>query len=529
MRAKQRVPLIAWVGATLAAWTFASLAMSHSADWSLSARASSSAPRSFPMASVSATPQTPQTALPPPPPPPPLLRALVVEPLTVDAAAPERAVDYSKRPYDAIRGLNVSALRLCRPSQKKLYCEGDHECVGPCHHVNYNISYGYIDFSFTKAAIAKFFRERAQRRDQLAEVLRQRDVASGPHGGELMVVTFNIGYGYVFANWYCSLLANGVDLDNVKRHLLVVATDEDARKFASSLGFFTFDTSFLTEWTNLRISSSAASKFATGPHSLLNLVSKFGIIVDLVNMGINTTIMDIDIVWAGNPLPFIREECDRQNCDAIFMDDGRPFGSAVDAEIFERKHHVVTDPLFRPPLVRTGHSHNKYPYLNTGFFRVTQSARMAKFLHTLIGASFLQQWKGTDQLVWNTVMYHRDFADYQWARLPFRRFVPGGTLHLNRHLVPFPQAPELLAIHPSDAARHQDKIIKLIRIRHWYYSKSTCPAYEPCLKTPKCMPKNLEEEIANATIKAKAQLENGADVVFAAAAPLGAKRQHLTV
>jgi hypothetical protein len=375
-----------------------------------------------------------------------------------------------------------------------------------CHHVNYNISFGRLNFANDKKMSKRFFAERDARRDQLEQVIANMVRKNGHHDNELLVITFNIGYGYVFSNWYCSVLANGVDLKKLKKHLLLLTTDDEARDLAASYGFDTFDSKFLWHWTDKRVSSSAAAKFATGPHGLLNLITKFGLVSDLVSMGINATIMDTDMVWTGFPLDAIRSECDAKGCDAIFIDDGRPFGSALDAEIYEN-HHPNQGRIFRLPgasLPRTGNM--RFPYLNTGFFRVTQSARMAKFMFTLMEAAFLQQWKGTDQLIWNTLMYHETFADYKWARLPVRRFVPGGTLHLSHHLKPFPVPPELLAIHPSDAARHQDKILKLIRIHHWYFDPVKCAApFEKCKTFAKCMPLHFEQELVNATLKAALQ------------------------
>jgi hypothetical protein len=81
------------------------------------------------------------------------------------------------------------------------------------------------------------------------------------------------------------------------------------------------------------------------------------------------------------------------------------------------------------------------------------------------------------------------------VQAPAREFVPGGSLHVGRHIYPFPVPPELKAIHASDSARHTDKIVKFERINHWYLSEQRCPAgYAICRDVPGCMPEAIDLE-----------------------------------
>jgi hypothetical protein len=239
----------------------------------------------------------------------------------------------------------------------------------------------------------------------------------------------------------------------------------------------------LFAWTGRRIETAAASGFARGSHALINLSVKYGLVADLVSMGVDATVMDTDFIWTGEALQILDEACEATRCDGMFIKDGRPFLPAV---IVQYSPAPRTDPA---PLFQDVDRSNPYPQYNTGFFKIRSNAATHKFMTTLMHASFLQQWKGTDQLIFNMLMWHVSVPRLNWGHLPERRFVPGGSLHVGKVLSPFPRPPELVVVHPSDAERHTTKITKLGKLGLWFLNNVTCPAVlDACTLIAGCLP-----------------------------------------
>jgi len=309
-----------------------------------------------------------------------------------------------------------------------------------------------------------------------------------PFNNSVMIISFNDGYGYLFANWYCSVINSKVDLEKLKSRLLVVATDTGARTLASSLGFFVVNPDKLFAWTNRRILTEAAGGFARGSHALINMAVKYGLTADLVSMGIDVTIMDTDFIWTGEALDGLYAECELYQCDGVFVKDGRPFLPAliISKDPIEKR---LSDPLFLEPSAK-----NPYPQFNTGFFMIRSNPQTHLFMTTLMSVAFLQQWKGTDQLIFNSLIYHQAMPRMNFVQLPERRFIPGGSLHYGKALDPFPEPPELLAVHPSDADFHLKKITKLGKLGLWFLDDKRCPAaLDLCERTSACLPLSRRE------------------------------------
>jgi len=394
-------------------------------------------------------------------------------------------------------GLNFSALRLCRDTHYRLSCVNDSHCRGPCVHKRDGVLELPFDFAPTRARVQAYKAQSATRRARLQAVVDALDGFT-PHGHRnlIMLMTFNLGYGYQFINWICSMQAHNVSLDAVRPHLLVIATDAGAMAIVKRFGFFVWDPSPFIQWAgaHARITPRASRMYGADSHQALNLVSKFGMVADLVLLGLDVFSMDTDVVWTANVIPLLYETCG--TCHGVFISDGRPFGVSVRAW---KARNNDSEPFMRQP-VRPTHepcdawpsSSCWYPQLNTGLFMLRAGPQTARFVSTLLDAAPLQAWKLTDQLVYNTLAYHVAFAHMRWAVLPSRRFVPGGYLHVGRHPRPFPRVPELAAVHPSDANRHTDKIEKLGRLGHWYLSREQCPAgLATCKSLAGCLPDNF--------------------------------------
>jgi len=392
------------------------------------------------------------------------LRVEPAAPLRVEPAAPvapSRVVQSRVFPYDhlAVQNVSLQELRLCRERNRKLSCVANADCTGPvCEHYKDQRHMGNFTFVGHQAIVARFFQTRAERRLVLAKALDDmRARSKRPFNNTIMLVPYNNGYGYLFANWYCSLVANKVDLERVQSYTMIVGTDAGARALAASLGFYTLDPTQLFSWTGRRIIEEAAPGFARGSHALINLVAKYGLVGDLINMGVDVIMMYADFIWTGEATEYMQSVCTAP-CNGVFIKDGRPFLPAV-LVARDAAEQMRDDPVFVPM-----DAANPYPQFNTGFFLLRSSALTNVFMTTLMSAGFLQQWKGTDQLIFNVLIYHVAMPRMDYRQLPERRFIPGGTLHFGKVLQPFPRPPELLAVHPSDADWHTKKIPKLGRM-----------------------------------------------------------------
>jgi hypothetical protein len=149
------------------------------------------------------------------------------------------AASYPAFPLDVLNetGFPLAELRLCRERNRKLSCVGNPTCLLPtCSHSNPGKLMGNFSFARNQQVVAHYFASRPARRALILRLLSDWTAHTGrSHNNSVALVTFNNGYGYLFANWYCSLLAARIDLDRLKSHLLVIATDTGARKLASSL------------------------------------------------------------------------------------------------------------------------------------------------------------------------------------------------------------------------------------------------------------------------------------------------------
>ena len=393
----------------------------------------------------------------------------------------------------------LSMLRLCRPLHNhQVTCLNDDTCAAPkCSNINF--PYFNISFGPPRKRIKEFYRTRIDRVGYLKHLIDDMRLRFGPPlHNTIMLMTFNVGYSYMFLNWLCSTMVNHVNLTALRSSLLILATDAEARDLVNRTGFYTFDPEPLTLWVGRKFVKHAAPLFGLGSHMDMNMVTKFGLTNDIVDLGYNVASMDTDLVWTADAFDRMWSHCEVALCDAIFLWDGRPFGPARNYTARIDYRLDDPDPFFRKPIL----GKNSFPQFNTGFFLIKAGPRTAKLLATLMSVQFLQAWKGTDQLVYNLLLYHHVFSDLRLSIVPEREFVPGGTLHLGRHLRPFPKPPELQAIHASDAGKHTDKVIKLQRIGHWYFSPERCPKmFNTCRSMHGCLPSfDLVAAIKNVTL-----------------------------
>lgn len=200
----------------------------------------------------------------------------------------------------------------------------------------------------------------------------------------LVLMSFNMGASMFFANWVCYLEAQGM-LEEIRAQTLVVTTDWDAYTLCSKLGFTAISPQF-TE--NFQI--SAVGMFGNapvGPHSVINSVNIM-MMDELVNMGYDVLMQDVDIVWERNPLPWLQAASTR--LDVLMMPAGRMDGRGPG---------------------------------NSGFCFIKSNAKTKIFTQTMVNLIPLNIYHSSDQLLWNELLHHRNFAQLHHENVPRALFL----------------------------------------------------------------------------------------------------------
>ena len=154
----------------------------------------------------------------------------------------------------------------------------------------------------------------------------------------------------------------------------------------------------------------------------------------------------------------MQKQCLEEQCDGIFIAEAREYLKILEPEPTPWRSGI------RPVME-----------LNTGLFLLKPNPKVRHFLQVLLQGVFLQQWRRRDQLYYNVVMWHRNFAHMRWSILPHEYFVPGKRLHRGELLArPLKPRNELYVIHVSDTGNYEIKIRRLKAIDHWYFQFGTC-------------------------------------------------------
>ncbi|KAH9248562.1 hypothetical protein BASA81_013746 [Batrachochytrium salamandrivorans] len=330
-------------------------------------------------------------------------------------------------------------LEMCNLPRTWYRCINDPSCIqnGTCVHIE-----GKPKVQFNKMHLApiKFFTQAHKRRHQLELVLARMRQSQGENPSKrIALMTLNSGFSFLFGNWFCSLQAQKLDLDRVRRETMVLARDEDARRFVMGLGFFApelGELDSLQEWLGRAtpIKLNAAPGFGQGHHSAINLFIKFGMPLDLLSLGYTVFVQDVDFVWHQYPYDNMQQQCDREHCNGIFIAEGRKFHQANGYSPYMSNHGK--DLMLRTAIGNTsslklhrGGPLTSIDEVNTGLFMFPPHPQSIHFFQVLLQGIFLQQWKRRDQMYFNTVMFHQHFAHMNWSILPSTEFVPGSSLH----------------------------------------------------------------------------------------------------
>lgn len=107
--------------------------------------------------------------------------------------------------------------------------------------------------------------------------------------------------------------------------------------------------------------------------------------------------------------------------------------------------------------------HDSYGYMNSGFLYILPTRKSKILMKTLENLTFLK--KGSDQILWNSVLRHYRFQQVQQRVLPREYFFT-----MWGHASPKQgfDAERVMCIHVVSI----DKAKRLIRLGHWYFNES---------------------------------------------------------
>jgi len=267
-------------------------------------------------------------------------------------------------------------------------------------------------------------------RKSLKEMLDAKGIKPGD---SVVSMTLNKGYYYHFANWACSVDANGID---ARKFTIVSVFDAETKRRVEKAGFMVYH----IDWYD-GISEKSAHKFGRGPHFRI-MVLEHTVRSELVQLGYNTLFQDCDVIWRKNPLPWLENAL--EPWDIQVMWDGR------------------TDAVGPA---------------NVGFIYARSNCRTKVYLQTMIDNMAFFVWTGSSQLYINSLMHLRKFRQMSVRVLDEDLFVNGHKWWPTKP----PQnwnSMDPYVMHASWTDNHIFKIQKWNVTDNWYL-RPTCKLWEP--------------------------------------------------
>lgn len=292
-------------------------------------------------------------------------------------------------------------------------------------------TYGYIN-SFLKMYL------NAHRRKERIKIISSALQYPNKLQEPFVLMYINSGFLFLFQNWLCSCEKSGIKF---KKILLVLAGDTGCEKFLKNQGInYVSAVEWYLKGTSIRIQKKAAAKFGWEPHGNINILG-IAILNDVVQLGKTVLLMDTDIVWRRNPLPYL-------------------MAAAVKSDI-----QMMHDP---------NRIESKGPG-NTGFVFVRSNCRTRIFLDTFVHHLWLSRYfGGSDQSCWNSLLKSPPFRLIRYTTLSEKLFINGHQFHLGQYMVPGILNSNYFAVHVSWTKSWDEKLPKLKKIKHWYLDDKTC-------------------------------------------------------
>lgn len=382
--------------------------------------------------------------------------------------------------------VNFFNLSMCSPLHGVYECLDNHDCAKRiCRHPRRNNSVAYFKTQFPEFASTS-----ETRRNTWKQILHRMEGQYGKNDEKaLLVLIVNAGFVHMFSNFHCSLKSNLSPkvLDHLKRRTIVLTSDANSFRFVNeTLKWFSpspEEFQILAQWTRRKIMEIPAVAFGRGSHGSLNMILKFATSLDLISFGYRVMIQDVDVVWKGNAFETLLKTCPLESsstCDFAFIEEMRLWTRSGFS--YEDSSRTPFDERWmRKP-------EDSLKELNTGLFLVNPTKLAFEVLKTIIQGDRLQRWKGRDQPLFNSVLYHEHFTRIKISLLSIDQFIPGKRLHsttINRSPI---QWKNVVAVHISDTGSYLTKLNKMRTLNLWYFDNPVCfDEYRRCEEFKPCV------------------------------------------
>eukprot|EP01084_Bolivina_argentea_P035068 65025_1 len=285
-----------------------------------------------------------------------------------------------------------------------------------------------------------YMTQKIQRQKLLLDLLQNNDLQSGHEHDPIILIVFNYGFAYLFLNWVCSLDYN--HLSHLRRNSLIVVSDTKSKNLATKYGFeAVFDLNkVVINTTKLQITQIASKAFPEGTFKPL-VTFQMIVLTDLIEMGYDVLMMDIDIIFQNDPLKYIK---------------------------YNLYNWVDIWTMLAPRYDSLGFS-------NTGFIIMKSNCKTKTFMQTMM-KYITSIYEATDQQAWNFWLFWKPFRQIIFKLLDRDMFIGGNDIRLGytfpKHIVRYD---DFILFHAYSTRDHFDKIYKFHQIGHWYFTKERCP------------------------------------------------------
>lgn len=272
---------------------------------------------------------------------------------------------------------------------------------------------------------------------------------------DIVLITVNFGYASLFVNWVCSVTRLGLD---PTKFTIVIVAEAKSMELVSSMGFAYIAVS---EWLQTKKIAATASGFGGGDYKWIAAILNI-YLTDLMDLGYNVLMQDVDITWNRNPMPYLNENSE---FDILLVEDTRRSNST------------------RRPT-------NVDKQRNGGFLFYRSSCRTLLYTRTLRNCIVHIIWRRSDQVIMNRLIDNYRFKGIKVGYLPRDLFLNGNRWKPwaipKTH--PLPYNP--YTFHSSWTTGLDDKILKFVTVGQWF---TTCRFFEPDLVPKINLTKQFEQ------------------------------------
>jgi len=298
-----------------------------------------------------------------------------------------------------------------------------------------------------------------ERLPPLKEVMKEFD----PAQKDIVLITINYGYAFLFINWVCSVKRLGLD---PRTFTLVVVAEKKSAELAREMGFLFVPVRDWLRHNSKSISTKAMETFGLGDYKwiagIMNLY-----LSDLIEMGYNVLLQDADVTWNRNPMPYLTGN---DNFDILLVED----------------YTINHEDEEKPNLVDKQR--------NGGFLFYHNNCRTRIYAATLRNCIVHIFWRRSDQVIMNRMLESYRFKGIRVGYLPRDLFLNGNRWKpygsVRKDSVPW----NPYIFHASWTQDMNDKILKFVSVSQWY---STCDIFDIDLVPDVNMSKKFQQYIGD--------------------------------